>query len=197
MADKNIQMKEKKGASWDALFPVSKAANIQIVDVADHFTATNVEDAMTELFAYSSSIDSTVQAKSSLGLVTLTDIVTNGSVVGDILIATMAVSCSAYDLLYLSSSGYNKAKADADETIPCTAMCVETGAGVRKVLKRGYVKNNSWSWTPGQLLYASTDTAGGVTATLPAASGNRVQIIGYAESATIMYFNPDYTFVQV
>jgi hypothetical protein len=50
MADKDIQMKAKNGASWDALYPVSKAANIQIADVGNHFTAVNVEGALSELF---------------------------------------------------------------------------------------------------------------------------------------------------
>jgi hypothetical protein len=128
---------------------------------------------------------------------TLANITVNGTVSGEIAIVTMAISCSVYDLLYVSSSGYNKAKADADLTIPCIGMCIETGTGARQVLKKGYVKNNAWTWTTGQLLYVSPGTAGLITSTLPSTTGNRIQIIGYAESATVIYFNPDYTFVQV
>ncbi len=71
MADKNIQMKAKNGASWDALFPVTKvglvegleeriaeipggstnASDIHIADVANNTSATNVEDANAELYA--------------------------------------------------------------------------------------------------------------------------------------------------
>lgn len=128
---------------------------------------------------------------------TLSTITVDGTIIGEWAVATMAASCSVYDVVYMSSSGYNKAKGDADSTMPSVGMCIETGTGARKVLKKGYVKNNSWSWTAGQLLYVSTATAGAITSTLPTTLGNRVQIIGYAESATIIYFNPDYTYVQV
>jgi hypothetical protein len=128
---------------------------------------------------------------------TLSAITVDGTIIGDILIAPMAVSCSVYDLLYLSSTGYNRSKGDADGTVPCVAMCIETGTGSRQVLKKGYVRNNAWTWTAGQLLYVSPGTAGLITSTLPSTTGNRVQIIGYAESATVIYFNPDYTFIQV
>jgi WD40 repeat protein len=50
MTEKNVQMKAKNGASWDALFPVSKAANIAIEDVGNHFTSDDVEGALSELF---------------------------------------------------------------------------------------------------------------------------------------------------
>lgn len=129
--------------------------------------------------------------------VILSEITVDGTVVGERMTATMAASCAVYDLLYLSSTGYNKAKGDADTTIPCVGMCLATGTGVKSLLKRGYVKNSAWTWTVGQLLYVSAATAGAITSTLPATAGNRVQIVGYAESATIIYFNPDYTFVQV
>lgn len=128
---------------------------------------------------------------------TLSTITVDGTVIGEWAVAAMAASCAVYDVVYLSSTGYNKAKADADATLPSVGMCIETGTGARKVLKKGYVKNNAWSWTTGQLLYVSTTSAGALTSTLPSVAGNRVQIIGYAEATTIIYFNPDYTFVQV
>lgn len=128
---------------------------------------------------------------------TLSTITVDGTVIGEWAVATMAASCAVYDVVYMSSSGYNKAKGDADSTLPSVGMCIETGTGARKVLKKGYVKNNSWSWTAGQLLYVSPSTAGAITSTLPSTAGNRVQVIGYAEAPTIIYFNPDYTFLQV
>lgn len=139
-------------------------------------------------------LDAAISAAEATTLSTITvDLTVNG----EWAVATMAASCAFGEVLYLSSTGYNKAKADADSTLPSVGMCIETGTGARKVLKKGYVKNNAWSWTVGQLLYVSTATAGAITSTLPATAGSRVQIIGYAEAPTIIFFNPDYTFVQV
>jgi hypothetical protein len=44
--------------------------------------------------------------------------------------------------------------------------------------------------TPGTLYYASNATAGGITATKPNANGNHVQPVGYALSATTLFFAP-------
>ena len=42
----------------------------------------------------------------------------------------------------------------------------------------------------------SEDTAGAVTATLPASDGDRVQVVGIGMHADKMIFNPDYTIVE-
>jgi hypothetical protein len=44
-------------------------------------------------------------------------------------------------------------------------------------------------WPAGNKLYLST-TAGGVVPTQPSGTDNVIQVLGYAMSATVMYFNP-------
>lgn len=96
-------------------------------------------------------------------------------------------------LLLLASDGnYDEADASAASTMPCTALALETGTGSKLICKQGYVRNDSWSWTPGGLLYVDT-TTGALTQTAPSGTGEVVQIVGNAETATVIYFNPEYT----
>lgn len=110
---------------------------------------------------------------------------------------TMAADCAVGEVLYLSATGYNKAKADADATLPCCALCLETGTGAKKVLKVGFIKNTAWNFTIGAQIYVSTATAGAITETKPITSGNRVNPIGVAVATDIIWFNPSAVFVEV
>lgn len=120
----------------------------------------------------------------------------NGAYTGEVAILDMAASCSVYEVLYGTSSGMNKAKADVYTTLPVIGMCVETGTGNRKVLLRGFIRNTSWSFTKGARIYCSTATAGAITAVAPSAAGSLIQIIGIATAADTIYFNPDSTCVE-
>lgn len=130
---------------------------------------------------------------------TLTSIagLADGSSVGDHLIATVAFSGPLYDLMFQSTSGYQPALGTNDANVPATAMRMQVGSGAVKLLKKGYVKNSAWTWVVGGLIYLSAATGGLMTQTQPSVAGNRVQIIGYAESATVIYFNPDYTWITI
>ena len=123
---------------------------------------------------------------------------TNLKATGDI--ATMQVDTNGTGFgaaLYMASDGhYDEADADAAATMPCTVLALETGAGAKKVLLKGFIRNDSWNWTPGALLYVST-TAGALTATKPAGSGDQVQVVGYATHADRIYFNPNYAIAEV
>lgn len=99
--------------------------------------------------------------------------------------------------LFVASDG-NLEEADAtdDTAMPCSALALEAGTGSVEILRQGYMRNDSWSWTPGGMLYVST-TAGALTQTPPNGSGEMVQIVGVAESATVIFFNPEYTMIEV
>lgn len=105
------------------------------------------------------------------------------------------------DILYLKSDGkYWKAKADAATTIPCVAIALGTinANNSGNVMFTGYLRDDTaYNWTVGGLLYVSKDTAGVITQTRPSATGNQVQIIGYAVTADIIFFNPNYTYVEI
>jgi hypothetical protein len=52
-------------------------------------------------------------------------------------------------------------------------------------------------YTSGNPLYLSPSTAGAITGTLPATSGQIVRIVGYALGNTDIFFNPDKTYITV
>jgi uncharacterized membrane protein len=86
--------------------------------------------------------------------------------------------------------------ADASTTMPCFALACETGTGSKKVLLQGFIRDDSWNWTPGVYIYIST-TTGGLTSTAPTGSGDQVQIVGMATHADRMFFNPNYAIGEV
>ena len=51
--------------------------------------------------------------------------------------------------------------------------------------------------TPGAIQYLSDDTAGAIEETATTTSTEIVRIIGYALSATVLWFNPDITYIEV
>jgi hypothetical protein len=103
------------------------------------------------------------------------------------------------EVLYQKSDGKLwKSDADAFSTMPVIAMAaaVISADGTGNVLKMGYVRDDSWNWTVGGLIFAST-TGGALTQTAPSGSGDQVQALGYAYSADIMYFNPSMTVIEL
>jgi len=103
------------------------------------------------------------------------------------------------DLLYMKSDGkYWKADADQASLMPGVVMALETiladAAGA--LLHKGYVRDDTWSWTPGDILYAG-NTAGSLQVPAPSGSGDQVQIVGYAVTADIIFFNPQLVMVEV
>lgn len=104
--------------------------------------------------------------------------------------------------VYIKSDG--KAwKADANSTTTMPAVAVMLQAGVadqsRKALYLGIMRNDAWNWTVGGqdgIIYVSA-TAGALTQTAPAATGDQVQTMGIATHADRMYVCPNHVLVEV
>ena len=109
------------------------------------------------------------------------------------LIATMTVDTCTVGVgsaLFMAADGnFDEALATATGTMPCTALALVSGTGSQKVLLMGFMRHDAWAWTPGLPIFVST-TAGTLTQTGPTATGQQVQIVGYATHADRMYFNP-------
>lgn len=117
---------------------------------------------------------------------------------GDKLTVTVDVNAFGFGAtLYMASDG-NMETADASGAnyMPCVAIALESGTGSKEVLLRGYVRDDTWNFTPGGLIYVST-TLGDLTQTAPSGSGDQVQVIGWAYSADIMVFDPSLVLVEV
>jgi len=99
--------------------------------------------------------------------------------------------------LYIASDGnYEEADADAVTTMPCVALALETGTGNKKILLQGYIRNNSWTWTPGGQIFISP-TTGLLTQTSPSVAGQQVQIVGYAIKSNTVFFNPNFMLIEL
>jgi len=118
------------------------------------------------------------------------------------IIATMQVDVNAVGfggLLHMDDDG-NFIDADAlvEAAMPCTAMALgETGA--IKVIFHGFVRDNDWDWTPGQLLWVSEDDPGDIvgSADKPNMTASFVQCVGFAVTADIIFFNPQYEYFKL
>ena len=88
---------------------------------------------------------------------------------------------------------------DADSTSEMTvgllAIATEAGTGTKNVSLRGVVEDVSWSWTPNDQLYVGTN--GEIVNTPPDVEGDFIQVVGYALSATTIYFNPSPNYAEV
>jgi len=124
---------------------------------------------------------------------------TNQTGHGTIVSATVDVNTNGFgNAMHLDTDGnWVDARANSATTMPCQAIALESGTGTKKLLLLGPVRNDSWNWTVGAPIYASDTTAGLFTQTIPAGSGDQVQIVGYALSADVIFFNPDYTIVEI
>lgn len=104
-----------------------------------------------------------------------------------------AQSLVAGDVVYCNSSTkYAKADADAIATASAQFICLETIAADATGNfgpPCGFFRKNAWDWTPGGLIYLST-VAGEITQTPPSGEDDVVQILGYAHSADIIWWNP-------
>lgn len=108
-------------------------------------------------------------------------------------------SITAMELVYLGANG-KWYRADADAASSCgglLAIALESKSAdqyIRVALPGSYVRDDSWSWTAGNTLYASTDI-GVLTATQPSGTDDVIRVVGWAISGTVIFFHPspDYT----
>lgn len=110
-------------------------------------------------------------------------------------------SITAMELVYLASDGeWAKADADADTTsngMLTIALAAGTDGNPLLVATAGsFVRDDTWNWTPGAILYVDT-TTGAITATAPSGSGDIVRVVGYAVTADVIYFLPSGTWIEV
>ncbi len=97
------------------------------------------------------------------------------------------------DVCYYKSDGKMwKADADAASTMPVVAMAAESidADDPGEFLLFGFARDDSWSFSLGDILYAST-SGGAITTTAPSGSGDQIQIIGVALNSNAALFDPD------
>jgi len=125
-------------------------------------------------------------------------LVNNGDWYGEALAIGGTGTPTAGNVYYYNSSGsWSLTNAGTGNASTGLLAISTTGAGFdRGMLIRGYYLNTSWSFTPGAVLYLSV-TGGSITQTQPSGGNNIVRIVGFAISATEIYFNPSNDWIQL
>lgn len=103
------------------------------------------------------------------------------------------------DLLYIGISGnLRETDADSNVSVPCVALALEDIANgqLGLVLMQGWVYNSAWSLAEGDYVFVSTAT-GELTPTPPAGAGDQIQVIGIGLTEDLLWFNPDYTVLEI
>ena len=76
---------------------------------------------------------------------------------------------------------------------PSNSAISDTATGT--ILLQGFVRDDTWTWTPGATLYLS-ETAGAMTETAPTTSGAFDVVVGVALSPDVVYFNPSMDVIE-
>lgn len=122
------------------------------------------------------------------------------TVSGPVTELTAGQSFSFSQVGFCNSNGkINLADADLSNAMPVMVLAAGTIASNASgvfALPGCFVRDDSWSWTVGGLIYAST-TGGELTQTAPSGAGDQVQVVGVATHATRMLFAPDKTLVEI
>lgn len=94
--------------------------------------------------------------------------------------------------VYFKSDGKVwRADANAATMYPVMGLAMTTASanGAVEVLLYGIVRDDTWAWTVGGVIYLSANI-GEMTQSAPTGSGTRVQVCGVATHADRMFFNP-------
>ena len=100
---------------------------------------------------------------------------------------------------YLKSDGKLwLSSATSSTTMPVIAVALESGSAndSKQWLFNGFIRDESWDWTVGGVIYAAT-VSGSLTQTPVSATGNQAQAVGVALTQDTMLFNPSYVLVEV
>ncbi len=106
------------------------------------------------------------------------------------------------DICYIVVDGdVEFADASVSTTMPGLVMALETIATTvsGEFLLQGFVRNDSWTWTVGGLIYVSLTgtTTNTLTQTAPSVVGEQVQVVGVATHANRIFFNPNLMLIEI
>jgi hypothetical protein len=132
-------------------------------------------------------------------LITLTEAPADHAYTGIDVTFTFGETMSFGQVCYFKSDGKMwKADADAIATASAIGLCMETTKDADetgKFLLYGIVRDDSFNWTVGELIYLST-TLGTMQHGAPSGTDDVVQILGVALHADRMLFNPQLVQVE-
>ena len=105
----------------------------------------------------------------------------------------------AQDLVCIHTTTSEVVVADASAVGTARAIGIAPAAisdtATGTVLLQGFIRDDSWNWTTGGVLYNS-ETAGDLTQTAPTTDGAFVQVVGIALSPDVAYINPSLDIIE-
>ena len=106
---------------------------------------------------------------------------------------------SAFDLVCVHTTTQEVVEADASAYATARVIGIAPAAisdtATGTVLLQGFIRDDTWTWTPGSTLYLS-ETAGAMTHTAPATDGAFVLVVGVALSPDVVYINPSMDVIE-
>jgi len=106
---------------------------------------------------------------------------------------------SAFDLVCIHTTTSEVVRADASALATARAIGIAPAAisdtATGTVLLHGFVRDDTFNFTPGSTLFLS-ETTGQMTHTAPSTDGAFVQIVGTALSADVVYINPSMDHIE-
>jgi hypothetical protein len=109
---------------------------------------------------------------------------------GDIITMTIDTDGSTFGFTqHIRTNGFlEPADSVSIGQMPAVALALEDGVGSKRVLLRGFVRYDNWSWSPGSPLYLDQVPGGMIHGAPPCE-----QFVGVAMTTKIIYFNPSFT----
>ena len=106
---------------------------------------------------------------------------------------------AAFDLVCVHTTTAEVIEADASAYATARVIGIAPAAisdtATGTILLQGFIRDDSWSWTPGSTLYLS-ETAGAMTHTPPSTDGAFVNVVGVALTADVVYINPSMDVIE-
>ena len=182
-----------------------------IIEEADNayitFTTTNSSEAITVAKATTFSDDITTAATKDINLgdggnvnITAPLLATADHTYSGITAQMLAGGAiAAFDLVCIHTTTQEVVEADASAVATARVIGIAPAAisdtATGTVLLHGFIRDASWSWTTGGVLFLS-EIAGAMTHTAPTTAGAFVQAVGIALSPTVVFINPSLDIIE-
>ena len=103
------------------------------------------------------------------------------------------------DLVCIHTTTGEIVQADASAVATARAIGISPAAisdtATGTVLLHGFIRDDSWNWTTGSVLYLS-ETTGAMTHTAPTTDGAFVQAVGIALEPDVVFINPSLDIIE-
>jgi len=138
------------------------------------------------------------QSATNIGRLTLDSKLADHQASGLSFFSAVGETVAFPNVLYCKNDAeFYKADASTNTMVPVSVMALQskTNGQTCELFYSGLVRDDSWSWTKGGILYLS-ETAGAMTQIMPTGTYRQVQKMGHAINTNTIFFHPDLTVIE-